>query len=274
MVQISLVIFRELLEIFLLIGIIASASSNKIKHLGLYITIGSFLGVLGAVILAFLTPYITNMFEGLGQEIIGAFFILFTAALLGATVVSMQNYSTKVKIEIQNISHRANQSFWQVICFVLLIAMTIFREGAEIVLFIYSKALGGHTTFWNYLFGIISGGISAGVCAFLFYKGLLKIGKIFKITSFVFIIVASGLVSEAFRILGKSGLISILSQDAWDISWLVANESILGQFLKILISYDAKPSVLEVIAFISTFTIIYIFSRIAKQAGNNIKKNT
>jgi high-affinity iron transporter len=265
MIQISLVIFRELLEIFLLIGIIASASSNKIKYPRLYIAIGSFFGMLGAGALALFTPYITNMLAGLGQEIVNASIVLFTAVLLGLTAIAMPNYSTNIKTQMNEASRTADQNLWQAVCFITLIAATIFREGAEVVLFAYSKALDSNTSLSTYLFGAIAGSLAAGLCGFLFYKGLLKIGKIFKITSFIFIIVASGLASEAVRILSKSGIISILNQDAWDISWLITNESILGYLLKILISYDAKPSVLEVIVFISTFAIIYTFSRIAKQ---------
>jgi high-affinity iron transporter len=274
MIQISLVIFRELLEILLLIGVIAAASSNKIKNFRLYITIGSFIGILGAILLAFLTPHITDMFGGLGQEITNTCIIFITAGLLGTTVIWMQNYSTKVKSEINHIGQSSDQHFRQRILFILLVAMNIFKEGAEIVLFIYSKSLATNAPISTYLFSILIGGFSAAICAFLFYRGLLKVAKIFKITSFIFIIVASGLISEAFGILSKSGMISIFSQDAWDISWLIPNEGILGQFLKILISYDAKPSILEVIAFITTFTIIYISSKIAKQAGNNSQKNT
>ncbi len=274
MLQISLVIFRELLEILLLLGLVIASTANKIKNANIYIAIGTILGILCSIALALTAPLISEAFSGQGQEICNSVIVFTTAILLGATVLWMQNHSSKIKSEVNHAAITIEKNFKQKLSFIFLIGMMIFREGSEIVLFIYSKAFALQASLLSYFVAITAGATAAVLCSILFYKGIVKVGQIFKFTSVLLILVTSGLVAEAFGILVRSGSVSILSQEAWDLSNIIPNESLLGQLLNILINYNARPSILEVAAFTSTFTIIYIISKIIKRNANNSLKTT
>ena len=67
MLQIAIVVFREVLEIALILGILASAT-KEIKGRGNYIFAGLVIGILLAITLAFFTDKISNSLNGMGQE--------------------------------------------------------------------------------------------------------------------------------------------------------------------------------------------------------------
>lgn len=67
MLQIAIVVFREVLEIALILGILASAT-KEIKGRSNYIFAGLALGILLAIALAFFTDQISNSLNGMGQE--------------------------------------------------------------------------------------------------------------------------------------------------------------------------------------------------------------
>jgi high-affinity iron transporter len=270
MLQISLVIFRELLEIALLLVLIYTANASRVKNFHYYLLFGSLIGVLGAGALAFATPYLGSMFDDLGQEIFNSLIIFLTAGMIAFTIIYMRNYSKTIQDKMANVGGKVSESLWYKIVLVLLIAVTIFREGAEIVLFTYSVLLANQLPITSCLAGAAIGFSAAALCSFLFYKGLMKVANFFRITSFLLIFVAAGLVSEGWGILNRSGAIDFLSQTAWDSSWLVADDSIIGQVLGVLISYTAKPSILEVLMFVMTFGVIIYFDK--RKASNKVLK--
>jgi high-affinity iron transporter len=196
--------------------------------------------------------------------------IFLTAGMLAFAIIYMRNYSKTIQDKMSNVGAKVAENFWYKIVLVLLIAVTIFREGAEIVLFIYSILLANQLPLASCLTGVTIGFVAAALCSFLLYRGLIKVGNFFRITSFFLIFVAAGLVSEGWGILNRAGAIDFLSQTAWDSSWLITDDSFIGQVLGVLVSYTAKPSILEVIMFIVTFGVIIYFDR--RKANNKAVK--
>ena len=75
------IVFREVIEAGLIIGIVMAATRG-VAGRGRWITYGVVVGVLGAVIVAFFAGAISQAFEGSGQE-------LFNASVLGIAVVML-----------------------------------------------------------------------------------------------------------------------------------------------------------------------------------------
>jgi high-affinity iron transporter len=266
MFQVSIVIFRESLEILFLLVIIYTASINKVKNIKFDIAVGTALGILGAIILAVVTEKLEQILGSSGQEIFNSALIFFTATLLGFNTIRMQNYSKKIRAEINTIHGQEAYSLKQKMLFIALVAFSIFREGAEIVLFIQGIMAASKISLLNCMLGISAGCIAAMLAGALFYQGLLKTSKVFQTTSILLMLITAGLISEGFGILGRAGMIDILSERAWDMSWLVSDGSLLGQFLKILINYNSRPSVLEVASFMLSFVAIFSCNYIIKRA--------
>ena len=65
MLQISIVIFREVLEIALIIGILTAATKNVVGS-SKWLISGLFLGIVGAVAIAFFTDHISGAMNDMG----------------------------------------------------------------------------------------------------------------------------------------------------------------------------------------------------------------
>ena len=66
-----IIVFREVLEAGLVIGIVMAASRG-IKRRGWWIAAGCAAGVSGAVLVAWFANQLTSALEGVGQELVGS----------------------------------------------------------------------------------------------------------------------------------------------------------------------------------------------------------
>jgi high-affinity iron transporter len=273
MMQISLIIFRELLEVLLLLFLIVATAHGRVKNLKLYVFLGCVVGVFGAIILALTAPLLASSFSGMGQEIVNSTIIFTTAMMLAATILYMKNYYANLKNNIKTISLQLEESLRYKILLVLLIATAIFREGSEIVLLLYGITLANQVQLMHFILAISLGSVVAILCGFLFYKGLLKTANLFRITSMLLIFISSNMTAESIGILNRAGIIEILPQQAWDLSWLISDNGFIGNCLRALINYNSKPSVLEVLVFMITFCTIFYLNNIKKQTIQINTKN-
>ncbi|WP_367364617.1 FTR1 family protein [Candidatus Tisiphia endosymbiont of Nedyus quadrimaculatus] len=264
MFKIALVVFRECLEIALLLGVIL-AVTKQLEKSRIYIIAGVMLGTVSAALFAFFTRSITVAFSGLGDEIFNSGIILLTVGLIGWTIVWMQGYGIKIKQNLNDLSVKISSGDSSYIMLVLIVAATILREGMEIIILVYSISSVEIIDSNSYLLGLIIGMVSGLTLGVIIYLGLIKIVNqqyIFRISSILLMFVASGFAAEAAGILSSSGIITILSDQLWDSSWLISDRSIYGKFLKMITGYIARPNGLQVVFYICTLGLINILIQI------------
>ncbi|MFU7502451.1 MAG: FTR1 family protein [Candidatus Tisiphia sp.] len=264
MFKIALVVFRECLEIALLLGVIL-AVTKQLEKSRIYIIAGVMLGTVSAALFAFFTRSITVAFSGLGDEIFNSGVILLTVALIGWTIVWMQGYGIKIKQNLNDLSIKISSGNSSYIMLVLIVAATILREGMEIIILVYSISSVEIIDSNSYLLGLIIGIVSGLTLGVIIYLGLIKIVNqqyIFRISSILLMLVASGFAAEAAGILSSSGIITILSDQLWDSSWLISDRSIYGKFLKMITGYIARPNGLQVVFYVCTLGLINILIQI------------
>ena len=102
-----------------------------------------------------------------------------------------------------------------------------------------------------------------GVTA-LTYLGLVTIPqrRIFAVTTALISLLAAGLAAQAVLFLQQAGVLTMLTQSAWDTSAILSDSSLFGRVLRTLIGYSDQPSVLQVVAYCATLAIIVILTRI------------
>lgn len=272
MYKIAIVVFRESLEIALLLGIILAATKS-ISNSRIYVILGSLIGVVLAAIFALFTKFVTVSYGGLGDEMFDATVVLLTAAIISWTVVWMQGYTKKIHQDFSRLTKNINAGFTSHFIIVAVVAMAILREGAEIILFVYSISSIGKASVNEYIVGLgigIFSGLSVGT---IIYCGLIKYAGryIFKITTILLTLIAAGLASEAAGIFTSSGIIEACSDQLWDTSWLVSNESVLGKLLNIIVGYDSKPNGMQIIFYLSTILITMLMMQLRSMLS--FKKN-
>lgn len=263
MYQIAVVIFREFLEISILLGMFCAAAHN-IVGFKYYLIAGIMLGVLGASLLAFFTNELSNSYGGLGDEIFDMIIISITAIMVSITVIWMKHNIKKIKKSITSVTHQVNEGVVPKWIFTFMVATTIFREGSEIVLLVHSIASASSQDPTEYLEGLIIGAFGGIITGIAVYYGLFTfaVRYIFLITTVVMTFIAAGLSAEVARLGVSIGMLPDIVHRVWDTSMYVSDNSVAGKFLKILIGYSSKPSGTELVFYLTTVCAIYIFSRI------------
>ncbi|MFK7973918.1 MAG: FTR1 family protein [Rickettsiaceae bacterium] len=259
MFKIAIVVFRECLEISLLLGVVLAAT-KPIVNSRYYVLLGLLIGGVISFLLTLCINYISISFNGLGDEIFNSSLIILTSLIISWTVVWMQGYSQKIRSDLSVLSDNISAGHSHHFMVTVIVAAAILREGMEIILFVYSIISVGRISNTEIIFGAASGvliGLSVGA---ILYCGLIKYaGKyIFKISTIILILIAAGLAAEAAGILTSAGIIEVYSERLWDTSWLINNTSMLGSILNITVGYDAKPNGLQVIFYVVSILITLI----------------
>src|SRR5581483_11455370 len=163
----------------------------------------------------------------------------------------MGRHAREVRGDVQRRIDDAHttQRLWMV----GLIAFTgVFREGAETVLFLWGlmAQLDGLSG-WAALVGGAAGLAAAAFLGWLVFQGgrRLSVQGFFVATSVLLLFLAAGLFSAGIGRLQGVGLLPG-GDPLWDTSWMLDDRGGVGGFLAGLIGYRARPSALEVLAYV------------------------
>ena len=102
MFQISLMVFREILEIAIIIGVLC-AVTKELKNRSYWIFSGAAMGILGSVALAFFMKSISQSFSGHGKELFNATILLFASLMIGCTVIWMQTHAREINTKLKEV---------------------------------------------------------------------------------------------------------------------------------------------------------------------------
>jgi len=229
-----IIVLREVLEAALLISIL-SALSGLLGVQRQWISWSLICGIAGAVLLAYKINPLSELFDGVGQEISSAGIQLLIFLLL--TVFS---YLVLLRSEAGSLRHRSLK-----IIMAGIVALAVTREGFEVL--IYVSGFAQHfPQLATVLVGATIGasiGVSVGV---LIYYSLYYLR--YPWAQFVgmglLILVAAGLASQvALLLIQADWLPSQLP--LWDTSAVIAEDSFTGQLLYAMIGYEATPSAIQ-----------------------------
>ncbi len=260
----AIIIFREVLEIVLIVGIVLAATRNLPGRMR-WIFGGFAGGLAGAALVAVFTDTISNFAEGVGQELFNAGVLLVAALFIGWTVLWMSRHAHEMKGHFSSVGERIRQGSLPCYMLSLTIALAIWREGSEIVLFSYGMLAAGESAA-TLVGGAVIGGVAGLVVGLLMYFGLiaLKPKYFFRVTSILLVLLVAGMVSQATQFLMAAGYLNVLSGTAWDSSWLLSEQNYLGQALSALIGYTPRPAQIQVALYLLTVLLLFGLMR----AGN------
>ncbi|MCE3232755.1 MAG: High-affinity Fe2+/Pb2+ permease [Rickettsiaceae bacterium] len=247
MLSAAIVIFREILEIALILGVVMAAT-KELAGRNKWVLGGIGLGVIGSGLVAFFASAIANAAEGLGQELFNAMILLTAAAVIGGTALWMGKHAREMTLHLQHVSNEVIAGNMPLYSIALVIALAVLREGAEIVLFVHGMIASGQE-----ISSIITGsaiGFSGGLLVGLaLYFGLISISPryIFKVTTWLLILLCAGMAATASQFLVSAGWFAEFSEQVWDTSAFVSDAGIAGQTLHALFGYTAQPMQIQVI---------------------------
>lgn len=257
MLPTALIVFREVLEAALVVGIVLAASQG-VKRRATWVMAGIAAGVLGAMAVAGFAEQIANALSGVGQELFNAT-ILFTAvAMLGWHNVWMGRHGRELAAAAGDIGKAVSSGARPLYALAVVVGLAVLREGSELVLFLYSIVAAQGTDLASLAGGGLLG-LAAGVAVgAALYRGLLRIPMrhLFTVTSWMILLLAAGMASQGAAFLMQADLLPPLGSTVWDTSFLLTERSIPGQVLHALIGYVARPAGVQIVFYAATLVVI------------------
>jgi len=258
----AVIVFREVLEAALVIGIVLAASRG-IASSRRWVFAGLLAGIAGAVLVAASAEWIAAAFEGVGQELMNAAILLTAVLMLAWHCIWMQKHGAELARTMRAVGHDVSTGSRPLHVLALVVGLAVLREGSEVVLFLYGIAAGGAGT-KSMLVGSVLGLAAGALAGCLMYLGLLRIPArhLFSVTNWLIVLLAAGMASQAAGYLVQAGLIPALVDPVWDLSAVLPEHGAIGQLLHVLVGYDDRPSAMQLLAFAATLVGIVVVSRI------------
>jgi high-affinity iron transporter len=262
MIGSALIVFREVLEAALIIGIVLAATQG-ISGRAAWVFGGVVGGLTGAVVVAFFAESIAASAEGLGQELFNAGILLMAVFMLGWHQVWMSRHGRQMAGEFKNLGKSIRSGDRTVRALALVVGLAILREGSEAVLFLFGVAASDGTAISAIAGGVLLGLVGGAICGGGLYFGLVKIPArlLFGITGWLIILLAAGMASQAAAFLVQAGEIPSLVDELWNSSGVLERTSPFGQVLHILVGYDDRPAGIQLVFYVATIFGIGGFSR-------------
>ena len=260
MIGTFIIAWRESIEAALLVGVLLVylKKIGQEKHF-FYIYAGIFAGLAGSILFGVLSNKMSFLFEGAGEDIFGAVILLLAVIVLTYMVVWMSAQAKNVKGKIQQKVKAAleERKLWALS---FLAFSEVFREGVETVLFLWGILIQnqGASSVSMALLSGLAGLVLAVLMAWFFFRGFgfLDMKLFFKITGWILLLMSAGMLVAAVGKLESAGLISPILSHIWNTTWLIDDRTLFGHIVSGFLGYRAKPSLMEVLAYLIYFASI------------------
>ena len=257
-----IIVFREVLEAGLVVGIVLAATKG-VPGRSLWTGSGIAGGLISACIVAAFADTLFSAFTGSGQELFNAAVLGMAALMLCWHNVWMSRHARVMIQDIRAVGRAVSVGERPLYAITIVTAVAVAREGAEVVLFLYGIAASGGGSA-ALLAGSILGIAAGGVVATLLYFGLLRVPTrhLFTVTSWMLTLLAAGMASQSVGYLSKAGLLPAPIDPVWDSSGILPDDSLMGIALRTLVGYTDRPSELQVFAYALMLVTIVVLMRL------------
>ena len=261
-----LIVFREVLEAGLIVGIVLAATTS-IADRGPWIGGGIAAGVAGAALLAGFAGALSDAFAGNGQEVFNASVLIVATLMLGWHNLWMARHGRELARDLAFMGQAVARGQKSLAAMAVVVAIAVLREGAEVVLFLFGVAASTQEGPVRLLIGGIMGvGLGAAV-AYLLYRGLLAIPvrHFFAVTSWLIALLAAGMAGQAAAVLAGADLVPSWGYRLWDTSSLLPEDSLVGRALHALVGYSDRPMGIQLAAYLATLATLVVASRLVNR---------
>lgn len=256
-----IIVFREVLEAGLIVGVVLAASRG-VPGRGRAVTLGILTGIAGSALVALFAAQISDAFSGRGQELFTAAVLLLAVAMLAWHVVWMAQHAREMTARLRQLGQSVAAGQQSVLVLGIAVAAAVMREGSEVVLFLTGIMMQGTSQAAALAIGSSGGLVLGAAVSAVVYFGLaaVPLRRVFAVTGVLVTLLAAGLAAEAMRQLSNAGVVNVLDRTLWDTSWLVGEDSWLGRVLHVLTGYIDRPNGIEVLAYVLTAGGIFLLA--------------
>ncbi|MFT4011195.1 MAG: FTR1 family protein [Nocardioidaceae bacterium] len=240
---------REGLEAALIVGIIAAflRKQGELRlvrwvWVGVAAAAAICLGI--GIALQVLSSHLPQRQQEMLETVIGALAVV----LVTSMVVWMRRHSRELKGQLETMTSQALTSGRRVgLALVAMAFLAVFREGIETAVFLLA-AFQASTNTGGAVLGLVLGLACAIALGYGIYRGgvRLNLSKFFRVTGFLLVLVAGGLVVNVLHTAHEAGWLNLGQERAFDLSWLVTPGSVHASLLTGMLGLQPFPTVIEV----------------------------
>jgi high-affinity iron transporter len=250
---------REGIEMALVVGILLAyltqvnaRSAHRWVWLGVASAVVVSLGALG------LLNALDAEFEGQSEQLFEGTTMVLAAVFLTWMIFWMLRNSRHLKGELQRsvqaVLDRGGMA-WGIF---FLAFFAVVREGVELALLLFAAPGEG-----KLLGSVIGLAVAVGVGVLIYAFGRrIDLRTFFKVTTIILVLFAAGLVAHAAHEFAEAGLLAAVEgPKLWSTSGVLPDEEGLGAILRALFGYQDEPTVIEVVAYLGYFAVVWVLSR-------------
>jgi high-affinity iron transporter len=262
MVASFLILFREVLEISVILSIVLAATRG-IAGRGFFVWLGIAGGVVGSVLVALFAEGITNALEGMGQEIFNGCVLLLAAFMIAWTTIWMQTHGREMSQKLKHVGNSVREGSLPLYSVSVVVALSMWREGAEIALFMAGIISTSKESLLSIMSGAVAGACVAAVIGLLIYMGLITLSSryLFRTVSWLLTLLAAGMAAAGAGYLVSADMLPVLVSQVWDSSHLLSEGSILGKVLHAMLGYSERPTGIQLVFYVGTLAAIMLTLR-------------
>jgi len=258
-----IIVFREVIEAGLIVGIVLAAT-HGVPRRGLWVGYGITGGVIGACVVALFANSINNAMQGVGQEMFNVAILTVAVLMLTWHNVWMARHGRDMAVHMKDIGEAVAHGRRSLTALAIVVGIAVLREGSEIVLFLYGIAISSGDSAAAMGMGGTLGLLLGVAVSAVTSKGLVRVpGRyLFAVTGWLIALLAAGMATQAVAFLQQAQVITSLSDIMWNSSWLISDGSITGKMLHTLIGYTSRPTEMQLIVYVATLATIFTLMRL------------
>ncbi|KGM06777.1 High-affinity iron permease [Methylophaga thiooxydans] len=247
-----IITLREVLEASLIISVFLALSQLLERKLS-WLLLAMFVGAVGGFVYGQNLGAVSMAWDGMGQELVNAGLHLLIFLSLLVFMISVPH------------QHKKRWRIVTLLATITAVVVAITREGSEIILY-FSGAMSIPNMLLPVLIGsIVGAGIGISVGIYFYYLLINMRLKYGMWLGYLFLLLVAGsMISQAIEFLIQADFIHA-GKPLWDSSILISERSVIGQLLYALVGYEATPAPIQVVAYVSSITIIAIATVISYQ---------
>ena len=259
-----IIVFREVFEAGLIVGIVLAVTSS-VPNRNRWIGGGVLAGVLAACLVAAFAGALSQLFAGMGQELFNASILCIAVVMLTWHNVWMAHHGREMAGELRAVGQAVADGTKSLLALAVVVGVAVLREGSEVALFLYGVAASdGGSALSLALGGLLGLALGVGVCL-LTYFGLMRITPkaLFATTTVLITLLAAGMAAQAVAFLERANWLNSLDTVVWDSAWLLPETSIAGRTMHTLIGYTDQPTEMQLLVYVAVLIATFMLMRFA-----------
>jgi high-affinity iron transporter len=258
-----IIVFREVFEAGLIVGIVL-AVTRSVPRRNRWIGGGVLAGVAAACLAAAFAGVLSQLFEGMGQELFNAAILAIAVIMLTWHNVWMARHGKEIAGEMRAIGQAVAEGSKSLLALAVVVAVAVLREGSEVALFLYGVAASDGGSAASLTIGGLMGlALGVAVCL-LTYFGLMRIPPraLFATTTVLITLLAAGMAAQAVAFLQRANWLTPLDTVMWDSGWLLSESSIVGRALHTLVGYTDQPTGMQIVIYLAVILVTVMLMRL------------